>query len=203
MARAQRLGLEAISVPLFAIEPTAWTMPDGDFDGLLLTSANAVRAAGQRLAALRTLPVYAVGSATAAAAAAVGMTIGAVGNFGVDALLGSIDPGLRLLHLCGEARVIGGTPMQSITAVAVYRAVAVQKPDLDALAGSVVLVHSPRAGLRLADLVADRATIAVAAISNAAAAAAGEGWEQVESAERPSDSALLALAARLCNKTDA
>jgi uroporphyrinogen-III synthase len=28
----------------------------------------------------------------------------------------------------------------------------------------------------------------------------GEGWEKVETADRPTDEALLALAARLCNK---
>ena len=32
---------------------------------------------------------------------------------------------------------------------------------------------------------------------------AGEGWAAAEAAENPSDEALLVLAARLCNKTDA
>jgi uroporphyrinogen-III synthase len=66
--------------------------------------------------------------------------------------------------------------------------------------GALVLVHSPRAGLRLSELVDVRGAIAIAAISPAAAEAAGSGWERVESAEAPSDEALLALAARLCNK---
>jgi uroporphyrinogen-III synthase len=38
------------------------------------------------------------------------------------------------------------------------------------------------------------------AISDAAAEAAGRGWEAVEVADQPNDEALLALAARLCNK---
>jgi uroporphyrinogen-III synthase len=68
----------------------------------------------------------------------------------------------------------------------------------------VALIHSPRAGRRFAELV-DRASIArggvtIAAISPAAAEAAGEGWARVEAAERPADDVLLALAARLCNK---
>jgi uroporphyrinogen-III synthase len=50
--------------------------------------------------------------------------------------------------------------------------------------------------------VRDRSTISVAAISDAAAEAVGEGWRTVETADRPNDEALLALAARLCDKPD-
>jgi uroporphyrinogen-III synthase len=64
----------------------------------------------------------------------------------------------------------------------------------------VALIHSPRAGHRFAELAKDRSTIAIAAISEAAAAAAGDGWQSVAAAGQPSDEALLALAARLCNK---
>jgi uroporphyrinogen-III synthase len=42
--------------------------------------------------------------------------------------------------------------------------------------------------------------VAVAAISAAAADAAGGGWAAIEAAETPTDDALLALVARLCNK---
>jgi uroporphyrinogen-III synthase len=62
------------------------------------------------------------------------------------------------------------------------------------------LVHSPRAGQRLAELVADRSSVVVAAISPAAAEATGSGWGAVEVADSPNDDALLALAERLCNK---
>jgi uroporphyrinogen-III synthase len=48
--------------------------------------------------------------------------------------------------------------------------------------------------------VKDRGDILIAAISPAAAEAAGVGWGVVEAAGEPSDDALLALAARLCNK---
>jgi uroporphyrinogen-III synthase len=63
----------------------------------------------------------------------------------------------------------------------------------------VLLIHSPRAGARVAELDLDRGSIALAAISPAAAGAAGEGWAAVEAAEEPTDDALLALAKRLCN----
>ena len=53
-----------------------------------------------------------------------------------------------------------------------------------------MLVHSAGAGCRLAELVVDRALIAIAAISPAAADAAGEGWNAVETASQPNDDAL-------------
>ena len=46
----------------------------------------------------------------------------------------------------------------------------------------------------------NRASIQIAAISAAAARAAGTGWARIETAERPTDEALLALAERLCDK---
>ena len=204
VARARELGLDALSIPLFEIEPVPWTAPEDEgFDGLLLTSANAVRQAGDGLGPLRGLPAYAVGEATAAAAGAAGLTIGATGKCGVDSLLGSIDPNLRLLHLCGEDRIIAVGDAPSIVAVPVYRARIREEADLTTVPGSIVLVHSPRAARRLGELVGQRASTAIAAVSRAAAAAAGGGWEQIEVADRPSDQALLALAARLCDKTAA
>ena len=202
--RARELGLDAVAIPLFDIEPLEWTPPDAQaFDGLLLTSANAVRQAGDGLRHLRGLPVYAVGQATAAAARDAGFGIAATGDAGVDRLLGSIDPDLRLVHLCGEDRQAPSNEGPPVTAVPVYRARIRADADLTAAQGAVIMVHSPRAGRRLAELVAQRASIAIVAISDPAAAAAGEGWERVDIADQPRDEALLALAARLCNKTAA
>jgi uroporphyrinogen-III synthase len=199
--RARERGLDASAVPLFEIEPLAWDAPDpGAFDGLLLTSANALRSAGDTLEPLRSLPVYAVGGATAEAAREAGFSIAATGDGDVERLLGSIGPGLKLLHLCGADRREVATAPHQITPVAVYRAKPVEAPELGAVEGSVALVHSPRAGRRLAELVRDRGSIAIAAISPAAADAVDEGWQTIEAAPEPNDDALLALAARLCNK---
>ena len=60
------------------------------------------------------------------------------------------------------------------------------------LAGTVALVHSPRAGARLAALLPDRADVRLAAISAAAAEAAGDGWAAVAVAPTPDDAALVA-----------
>ncbi len=198
--RARALGLEAIAIPLFAVEPVGWTVPDGEFDALLLTSANAVRHGGAQLERLSGLPIHAVGEATATAAREAGFTLTTVGEGGVDELLASIDPQTRLLHLCGEDRREPSDARQSITAVPVYRSVARGRPQLAEVEDSVVLAHSPRAAQRFAELISDRGRIRIAAISAAAAAAAGPGWAAVEIADKPTDEALLALALWLCEK---
>lgn len=202
--RARTMGLELIAAPLFRIVPVEWQAPDPNaFDGLLLTSANSPRCAGTQLGRLGALPAHVVGEATAAAARRAGLAVASVGDSGVEQLLGSIGPGLRLLHLCGEdRRSVAGAP-QRITPLVVYRAEALERPDgLDALGGQVAAVHSPRAAERLSELVppALRATVRIAAISEAAAAAAGGGWREVEVSQVPNDEALLALALRLCEE---
>ncbi|MEO6225559.1 MAG: uroporphyrinogen-III synthase [Sphingomicrobium sp.] len=197
---ARELGLEAVIAPLFEIRPLDWRPPNpAQFDGLLLTSANAVRHGGPGLLALRGLPVFAVGGSTAGSARHAGFAIAATGAAGIEELTRAIDPGLRLLHLCGADRRDPVTPGLPSEAIAVYCAEAVAAPDLSAAAGSVALIHSPRAGQRFAELVGDRSTITIAAISAAAADAAGSGWETVATAPQPNDAALLALAVRLCN----
>ena len=204
LERAQAMGLEADAMPLFEVEPVAWQAPDAArFDALLLTSANAVRHGGGGLRSLRQLPVYAVGEATAAAAREAGFDIAGTGDAGAERLLGSIESDVRLLHLCGEHRMEPDAK-QAITAIAVYRATELPLPeDFRRIEGQVAAVHSPRAGRRLAELAGqagiDRSSVRIAAISAAAAAAAGPGWESCEAAEAPDDSALLALAARLCD----
>ena len=130
-------------------------------------------------------------------------TIASTGDAGVERLLGSIPPNLRLLHLCGEHRVEPHAA-QAVTAVPVYRSNALPMPDdFRRIEGQVAAVHSPRAGQRLGELAdqagIDRSTVRIAAISEAAASAAGAGWERCEAAATPDEAALLALAARLCD----
>ncbi len=201
VAGARALGLDAVSIPLFDVEPVAWTAPDpANFDALLLTSANAMRHGGAALAVYRALPAHAVGETTADAARAAGFTVASSGTHGVDALLDSLAPELRLLHLCGEDRRTPANARQTIVAVPVYRSWAIDPPPgLGQAIGAVVLVHSPRAARRFAELVEDRGATAIAVISRAAAEAAGTGWREIHVAVEPSDDALLALAARLCN----
>ncbi len=201
---ARALGLDAHRCPLFAIEPLAWTPPpSGSFDALILTSANAVRHAGGGLARYAGLPVHAVGEATAEAARGAGLDVASAYAGGAQAMVDAlpIEPARRLLWLCGEDRTAIDPGALDIAAVAVYAARPIDPPaSFGALtaAPSVVLVHSVRAGQRLAALVAERARIAIAAISPKAAQACGAGWREVAHADRPSGYAVLELAGRMC-----
>ena len=193
-ARAEAMGLQVRRLPLFTIVAIDWTAPDpGQFDALVLTSANAVRHGGRELDKLKALPVHAVGEATAALARAAGFELAFVGDGGSRHL--PLPEGRRLLHLAGRDHV----RMSAATTIPVYEARTIEPPPrLDDLADCVVAVHSPRAGRRLDQLVAARSRTLIAAISPAAAEACGPGWKRIHSAAQPSDAALLALAARLC-----
>ena len=198
LARATAAGIDAVAIPLFTIVRVEWVAPAASaFDALLLTSANAVRCGRDQLAGLSALPTYCVGEATAVAARAKGFAVAGTGAEDAAALVELVPKGLRLLHLAGrDHRAIPG-----VTSIVVYDSAVIDSPPLlEALSGGVAMVHSPRAGARLAELVEARGDIAIAAISEAAAVACGSGWREVAIIAAPSDGALLALAAGLCHK---
>lgn len=196
--KARALGLEVRCHPLFVAEPIGWELPDGSFDALLVTSGTAIRLAGK----LPRLPVHAVGEVSAAAARAAGLEVLTVGESGVEGLLERLPNRLKLLHLAGEERIepIGGR--YAITSVTVYRMTSLPLPDAALIEGAVLLIHSPAAGRRLAEASVARERVRVAAISPAAAAACGGGWERCQAAAAPNDRALLSLAAKLCKEQD-
>ncbi len=186
------LGLVAIRLPLFAVHPLDWALPDlSAIDALLVTSANAIRHGGPELAALRHLPVVAVGAASARAAEAAGFVVGAVGTAGAEDAVARAG-GARLLHIAGRdlAQDFG------LATVTVYASDAVPV-DGRVLIDSVALVHSARAARRLSEVAPDRSRIAVAAISSEVAVAAGDGWRAIGIAEQPTDAALIATAQAL------
>jgi uroporphyrinogen-III synthase len=189
-------GLTVRQLPFFATVAIPWTVPDpAAFDALLLTSANALRHGGEGLDILTSLPVIAVGAATAAAARAAGFTVVRTGDGdAAAAVVLARDAGFtRLLHLAGRDRAPTG---EGVAALTVYASDPVAVPDADirALAGSVALLHSPRAAQLLAARVLDRSTIAVVALSPSVAQAAGDGWESIDIAPRPMNDALIPLA---------
>jgi uroporphyrinogen-III synthase len=194
-------GGQAIRLPLFAVTATAWTPPDpAGFDALVASSANAFRHGGDGLSALRDLPVWAVGRATARAAAEAGFTVVQTGDRDAAALIAAIPPGLRLLHLAGRERIA----IPRAHAVTVYASdpVAIPPDAVAALTGSVALLHSARAAVRLAALVKRRGAIDLVAISPAVAMAAGTGWASVAVPPRPDDAALIALALSLAGRQE-
>jgi uroporphyrinogen-III synthase len=194
---------------LFEVSPLDWDAPDPAlFDATILTSANAARCAGPKLRLYRELACYTVGEATAAAAREAGLHHVSHGESDAAALLKRVaqEGRKRILHLCGQDYIAEEHPSLSIERRMVYAAEALQ--DLPEEAGialrehAVVLLHSPRAGRLFAELIDTaglaRGAISLAAISAAAADAAGTGWSRKAVSAYPRDEALLELAAKLC-----
>jgi uroporphyrinogen-III synthase len=204
-ARARALGLEPVVAPLFSIAARRWDAPDpAGFDAVMLTSANALRFAGPALARFTHLPAFAVGEATAEMAYAAGFADIRRGPRDAAALIILMDAaGVRsAFHPCGEDRVALRRASVDILSVPVYAAEAVEAlpaAAAEALAGgALALLHSPRAAALFAGMTTGHEAIGIAAISAAAAEAAGSGWRSVDIAEQPRDQALLELAAKLC-----
>ncbi|WP_419809333.1 uroporphyrinogen-III synthase [Sphingomonas sp.] len=202
-ARLTAAGVTVRSCPLFAVTPVAWQVPDpAAYDALLFTSANAVRQGGAGLAGLTGLPVIAVGEATAAAARDAGFVVSLTGSDDATAVIAAAPD--RLLHLAGRDR----RALTGIDAITVYASDALAMPAgaTRAWAGCVALLHSERAAGRFADLAArddaDRAAIAIAALSPAVATAAGDGWATCAVAAAPTDAALIAVAVALIDRAD-
>ena len=200
--RLSAMGRTAVSLPLFTVEPLAWEVPAAvDYDALLLTSANAVSHAGAGLSRLSALPVYAVGEATAAAARAAGLSVSATGSGGVEGIapLLARDQRRRILHLTGHdfrALAIDAEVTVRHVYAAQTRADSAILPALSAAPRPAdVLLHSPRAAKRFAELV-DKAGLArkdlcLYTLSHTIAAAAGPDWAAVTIAERMDEAALL------------
>jgi uroporphyrinogen-III synthase len=201
-ARARAFGLDVVVAPLFAVQPLAWTPPDpAGFDAVMLTSASAARQAADGLAPFKALPSYAVGEATAAAAAEAGFTDVRVGPDDGSSLLLMMaeDEARTVLHPCGRDHLALDLPGVAITRIPVYAAEAAERLPVPA-EGMLALLHSPRAATLFAGLAGDKSQIRIAAISPRTARAAGEGWQEGAVAPRPRDAALLELAVQLCQK---
>jgi uroporphyrinogen-III synthase len=196
-ARARAMGLEPVLLPLFEMHGLPGPPVEAErFDAVLLTSAGGARFAPDGAAAL---PCFTVGESSAAAARAAGfreVRAGPLDGAAAAAMMAAAGV-KRALHLCGREHIAVEAPGVAIERRAVYAAEPLARPPIEGPA--VAMVHSARAAARLAELAADRRTIAVAAISGAAALAAGEGWAAKAVAGAPRDQALLELAAKLCN----
>lgn len=64
-ARLAVRGIEAVAAPVLRIEPTDEAMPEGPFDAVCVTSAAALHRVGSLPAAMKELPLLAVGERTA------------------------------------------------------------------------------------------------------------------------------------------
>jgi uroporphyrinogen-III synthase len=161
-------GHAVLVAPLTRLEPVAAEF-SGPFAALLMTSANAVRAAAQhaRASELRMLPVVTVGARTAQVARAAGFADvtsadGALGDL-VRLVAARVQHGARVLYLAGEHRAgdVGGDLGRhgiAVETAVIYRAAAREElaGDLLASLGSLdgALHYSRRSAeilLRLAD----------------------------------------------------
>ena len=209
VAAGRAAGLPIEGQPLFEIRPLPWDAPKpNDIDALLLGSANAIRHAGPVLDAFRSKPVYAVGSATAAAAEAAGFVVAGVGPGVLQPLVDTIAAPLRMLRVTGAEHV----PVKAPAGIEVTTRIAyesVPSPMPRSLAerlgrGALVLLHSAAAARHFA-VECDghgvpRDAVELATLGPRIADAAGEGWHKVRCATEPSDEALLALARQMCHE---
>lgn len=192
------LGFEPVVAPLLSIRPIPQTPPDlTAIAGLVFTSVNGV-AAFATLTPGRTLPVFTVGDATAAAARAMGFAevTSASGDLErlADLLLArgaAVGP----LLVAGALEPAGDLPALlrgeiEATALPVYEAIETGAAVPDAF--DTVLIHSARAGRALAALGPFAGQTAVALSAAAAAALDDRSGLAVRIAATPDEAALLA-----------
>lgn len=212
-AALAEIGVQPLVVPLMTVEIDAAAAPDlAGCAAIAVTSANGVRALAQ-LTADRSLPVWAVGPASAAEAEALGFTVAGVGAGSVETLAAAIGAslgrGTRIYHAAG-ADVAGDLgDLLADDGIACRREVlyrasipatlpaeissALEGGDLD---GAVFF--SPRSAGSFVRLAADAGQAAACAgltayaLSPAVAAACGTiAWRRVRAARTPTQEALI------------
>ena len=196
-ARLEALGFAAITAPVLKIRPIAQAAPDlTGYSALAFTSPNGVTAFA-RMKADRSLPVFAVGDATAEAARTAGFADvtsagGAVANLARLIRKRARGPVLApgALEPAGDLRVLAGEI--EVRTLAVYEAVETGTAAPEVF--DAVLVHSPRGGRAVARTLgagggAERLAVA---ISRAAAAPLTDAaFARVRIAAEPAEGALL------------
>lgn len=209
-ALLRRRGHQPLVDPILSIEPLPLPPLDpSGFAALVVTSANAVPALVKPLCRL---PLYVVGPATAAAAAAAGWPIAGEASGDGASLAGLLAARLRggrILHL-GGADVADGLPEGlapagiAVEHHAAYRAVAAAglppatRRALQARQLDAVLLMSPRTAriwcglVRDAGLEGEARLLLAACLSEAVATAArGLGWRELRIAASRDQTALV------------
>lgn len=197
------LGLPISGEALFEIRYVEWVAPDpASIDALLIGSANAIAHGGAALDNFRGKPVYAVGRTTAEAARDAGFEVAAIGQGGLQNVLGTVSAPTRLLRVAGAEHV----PLTPPDGVEIHTCVAYESvalPLSTSIAntlskGAIVLLHSAAAASHFAKecqrLALDRAQISLAVLGPRIVPAAGEGWRSIHVPPAPTDNALLEMA---------
>lgn len=206
--RVRALGWEPLIAPLLETRILPTTIDLTGVGALAFTSATGARAFG-RLSMARDLPVFAVGSASAAAAREAGFAAVRSADGDVKALARFIgehagDFAGVVLHTAAAepaGDLVGMLMATDVQArvVAVYETIAAPVPaDLWPRLSSIeaVLVHSPRAGRRLAEILKDVAAPGLVAYCLSAEVLASLGDSATGAkfaAPLPNEDALLSL----------
>jgi len=177
-ARLAGLGFEPVVLPLTRVVPTGILLPDGPFDAVMATSANAIRMAdGSGRDRLVDLPLFAVGPATAAAARQAGFSHVIQGPGSADALAGEIAASIgrpaRLLYLAGKTRLSVAEAMLETEGIAVtvaetYRTVRIKlapgglRAQLGGRRLDAVLLYSRLAAQAISEALLDPAAAELA-----------------------------------------
>lgn len=213
--RLKALGHEAVVDPLLKIEAVEFEPITGRYDGVVITSTNAIRVADEKtIAALLSLPLYAVGMQSGEAGREAGFRDVKAGGGDAAALAAmlrkSLPAGARLLYLAGAARaqdlaaLVKGAGIE-IEMRVVYRAVPAERLGENTIAflrgGKIgaVLHYSCRSAKNFAlltekeKLLPEARALRHLCISDAAAAPLQSADYRVEVAHEPSEDALFAL----------
>jgi uroporphyrinogen-III synthase len=213
--RLEALGHEAVADPLLKIEGTEFEPVTGRYDGVVVTSTNAISAVGDKtIAALRSLPFYAVGVQSAEAAREAGFRDVKIGDGDASALaallIKSFPAGTRLLYLAGAARAQDLAALVKDAGIeiemrVVYRAVPADKFGENTIAylrngGIDAALHYSRRSARNFVALLEKEKLLPAArklrhlcISDMTAAPLRDADFRVEVARTPGEDALFAL----------
>ncbi len=224
-AQLEATGHHVTLDPLLQIEPAS--IDASAFEGaqaLIATSRNGLRALGRSpaLGAALKLPVFTVGSGTAAIARELGfervLEGAGAGRDLVPAIAAEAEPGDGpLVHVAGEVTAFDiaaalaehGFKVRTLTAYRAVAATSLSEPTARAIAENAldaVILMSPRSANIFAQLVADRGLqaparrLVVLCLSQAVADATKSlAPVQVEIAEAPNASAMLAAVGRVAS----
>lgn len=211
--RLAALGLSAVAAPLFTLRPLPAPLPEGGFDAVAITSANALRALQGRLQPYLRLPLFAVGDRTAALARAEGFNTVTSADGGMARLapLIAAHAPRRVLYLAGRDRtgdlaaLLG--PGVDTVLVEVYDMEPVPALPVAAEAmltqGAIqaVLLYSVRAAERFVALTSPsmrRAMQALCLSSTIAEVARNAHFAGTVVANASSETAMMGLALRVC-----
>lgn len=210
-------GHDVLIEPMLVVTPVAnVALPRAGVDALLVTSANALRALEQHpdVPALRLLPLFAVGEATAELARQMGFHAVTAGPGTapelVPILAAALAPGSTILHLAGDvlAADLSGPVQQAgliLRSAVVYQTVERQAFSAGTAAAlrdgtiDAVTILSPRTARVFAALCRSSgvpiARTRVYCLSAACATGLGDRAALARIAERPALASLLALIA--------